>query len=390
MRDRLPEGTVEHVGLAYEARAPFGDGGKVPDGAPAAEWLQRLENARIHPDYGRAFARWQQSFRRPGDRVWRMCLAGRLLVGHGNASGTDVGLTLHRTWGVPLVPGPALKGLVAHYLDAVYGPDDPGPDPWKRPEGEERERARWQGSLGDRGPGDLYRDLLGSPESKSDDEFRLRGLRAGPAAGRVRFFDAVYAPPEEGPWRPFVADVATVHQKPYYDVRGRDMWPNDHADPNPVSFLTVAPGTVLLFALSGPAEWTDLAQRLLTEALEQWGVGGKASSGYGRFVRTDDPPRPPAVPASAAEALGSTRPRHRRGDRIRVERVADPGGRDRARFRADDGVIGQFTGEPPPEVEIGGQIDAWVANVGQTYTLTLRQPDVRARVTRGGSACPPR
>jgi CRISPR-associated protein Cmr6 len=52
-------------------------------------------------------------------------LLSRLLVGHGTQSPTEVGLTTHRTWGVPVVPGTALKGLLSHYVDAVYGPRDP-------------------------------------------------------------------------------------------------------------------------------------------------------------------------------------------------------------------------------------------------------------------------
>jgi len=50
-----------------------------------------------------------------------------------------------------------------------------------------------------------------------------------------------------------------------------------------VSFLTVKPGLKFLIALSGPKEWTDLALELLKKALILWGVGGKTSSGYGRF-----------------------------------------------------------------------------------------------------------
>jgi CRISPR-associated protein Cmr6 len=40
----------------------------------------------------------------------------------------------------------------------------------------------------------------------------------------------------------------------------------------------------MFVALSGPPDWTEFAGRLLRDALEQWGVGGKTSAGYGRLV----------------------------------------------------------------------------------------------------------
>ena len=32
-----------------------------------------------------------------------------------------MGLTVHHTWGVPVIPGASLKGLCAHYTAATYG-----------------------------------------------------------------------------------------------------------------------------------------------------------------------------------------------------------------------------------------------------------------------------
>jgi CRISPR-associated protein Cmr6 len=78
-----------------------------------------------------------------------------------------------------------------------------------------------------------------------------------------------------------------------------------------VAFLTVRPGQRLLFALSGPADWTELAERLLRDALEKWGVGGKTSTGYGRLVapeRSTSPGRPRIA------APGGTLPKP--GDRV--------------------------------------------------------------------------
>lgn len=369
----------DHPALAYDAWAPIGAEGTVPNEVRAT-WLERLSNRPVTSDYARALDRWRSSFHDDGDRTFELELAARLLVGHGNNSATDVGLTLHHTWGVPVIPGTALKGLLAHYVDAVYGPEDPHVPPWERT-GPDRERTRWEGVTWSdnrirRGPGDLYRVLFGAPDADADGEMAARGLNAGAAAGVVSFHDALYVVPDKADGDcPFAKDVLTVHQKTYYDEAGKSF-PNDYDDPNPVAFLSVRPGARFLFALSGPAAWTELAERLLVDALREWGVGGKTSSGYGRFVRPGE--RRPAA-AGGARAGGAaahpTGPRYQRGARIVVVRVEDPSGRGKVKFRADDGFLGHFAGEPPPDVAIDAAVEVWVANVQpEAYTLTLRPP----------------
>ncbi|WP_428941035.1 type III-B CRISPR module RAMP protein Cmr6 [Fontivita pretiosa] len=232
-----------------------------------------------------------------------------MLVGHGNSSATDVGITVHHTWGVPVIPGMALKGLCAHYVDAVYGPSDPDRAPWEQ-EGDECTRTEfqgltWRGARIERGPGAVYRALFGAPDAEEDDALRERGFAAGASAGLVTFHDALYVPKSAPGDKPFVADVLTVHQKGYYDFSG-GSWPNDYDSPNPVAFLTVRPGVCFLLALSGPPDWTELAERLLRDALENWGVGGKTSAGYGRLIEPDRF----AAPAQAATVTpGATLPK---------------------------------------------------------------------------------
>jgi CRISPR-associated protein Cmr6 len=282
-----------------------GDDGKVPD-EQRAMWLSGLEAIAVPRDYSRSFERWKRSFSLPSDRVFELKLAGRLLVGHGNASATDVGLTVHHTWGVPVIPGPALKGLLAHYVDAVYGPTDSERKPWEQ-EGDERTRAdyqgvTWRGRRIERGPGAVYRALFGAPDAQEDDVMRERGFEAGASAGLVTFHDALYVPGSATDDKPFAADVLTVHQKHYYDSSG-GSWPNDYDSPNPVAFLTVRPGARFLLALSGPADWTELAERLLRDALEKWGVGGKTSAGYGRLVAPERSTSSVQVPIAASGGM---------------------------------------------------------------------------------------
>jgi len=292
----------DHVGLAYTTLAPVDQGGKVPDDAKDP-WLQRLAAIAITPDYRAHIDAWIASFARTPARMFTLTLDARLLIGHGNTSGTDVGLTVHHTWGVPIVPGSALKGSVAHHVAAAYGADpsvttpDPARDPWRG--------VGWDETAIARGPGERYRALLGAPDADDD---RLTGA-PGATRGYVAFHDALYLgraspgrdviSPAPESTRPFAADTLTVHQKPYYDDRGQRP-PCDHHDPTPVGFLTVRPGAQFVVVLEGPPDWTALAGQLLGAALAERGVGGKTASGYGRATLKEA--RAPAPPPSAAVA----------------------------------------------------------------------------------------
>ncbi|MBK8175232.1 MAG: type III-B CRISPR module RAMP protein Cmr6 [Rhodospirillales bacterium] len=276
-------GIPDHAGLAYEVWADVsGDTGKVDD-QHLDDWLKGLAGQPVSPDYHQAFDRWQDSFVGSRSRVIEMILASRLLVGHGNGSATDVGLTLHRTWGVPMIPGSALKGLLAQYVETLYGPAVAGLAP-DRPDlsEENKQRARYQGvTWRDRrilfGPGEVYRTLFGSSDADGEN-----GLgRAAAIRGAVVFHDALYVPGSAPDDKPLASDVLTVHQKSYYDSAGQNA-PSDYDDPHPVRFLSVRPKTSFLIALSGPSDWTDFAIELLKRALAEWGVGGKTSLGYGR------------------------------------------------------------------------------------------------------------
>lgn len=284
LRDSIGREVPDHLGLAYDAWAPT----EVADGKVSDDnrrpWLEKLAELAVSPDYARSFERWKASFSGTGDRLAELTLASRLLIGHGNASATDVGLTVHHTWGVPVIPGSALKGLVAHYVDATYRPIDASKKPWEQ-QGDERVRAEYQGVTWnrrriERGPGAVYRALFGAPDAREDATMREHGFETGATAGLVTFHDALYVPGSSTDDRPFAADVLTVHQKGYYDSSGQSA-PNDYDSPNPVAFLTVRPKCRLLLALSGPSEWTELAAQLLADALKNWGVGGKTTAGYG-------------------------------------------------------------------------------------------------------------
>lgn len=298
MRDvlrRLDLEQCSHAGLAYDAWAPVERGdGKVAEKARAG-WLRGVRGIAIDRDYAEAFARWRDGF--ADDGVCRVVeTTSRLLVGHGNPSGSDVGLTVQHTWGVPVIPGSALAGVLAHYVHEELAGGGRAGEP-------EPERARWRGPrYDDRGvvvapPGEHYGCVFGEPE-----------IEPSPGrAGLVTFCDALYVPGSGG-GRPLAEDVLTVHHKEYYGEQGL-VPPTDYDDPNPVSFLGVGKGVRFLLALCGPPEWTAVAMALLIDALAWRGVGGKTSAGYGRLR---------AVEADEAGGTGERAGRAERAERVGV------------------------------------------------------------------------
>jgi len=307
------QGCCSHLGLAYDVWAPVDASGKVPD-AKRQDWLESLSRVTLPIGYAAAYQRWVNALKAENGRADEMETQTRLLIGHGNASATDVGFSVHQTWGVPVIPGSALKGLLAHYVETVYGPDPACPN--------DDERARyvgvtWSSGRIARGPGEVYGALFGAPAADQED-----GDGLGERAGCVVFHDA-WLVPDGVATLPVAPDVLTVHQKEYYDSNGMSL-PNDYGSPVPVSFLTVRPQTRFLVALSGKPEWTEFAMTMLRDALAEWGVGGKTAAGYGRMRVVSSPVRPDKLAnldsrvsdfvewtqSDAAQAL-SARPRER-------------------------------------------------------------------------------
>ena len=191
-------------------------------------------------------------------RLGRATARGRLVIGLGAEAVLENSITLQRTYGVPIIPGSALKGLAASYAHRRLA--EPG---WRKPSKAEAKEE----NEGNR-PVSQHTLLFGTAHS----------------AGYVTFFDAWYVPGSGGPLHP---DVLTVHHRDYYGERGKSqnsregVPPADWDDPIPAPFLS-ASGCYLV-ALVGPEEWVDRAFSLLEWALDDEGIGAKTSSGYGRM-----------------------------------------------------------------------------------------------------------
>lgn len=219
-------------------------------GVQAAHLEGVVRNLQAPPAYPPFFHRRREAIRLlpPKTRMAKATVRARLSLGLGQESVLETSITLHHTFGVPYLPGSALKGLAARAarqkLDAPWDPDEEG------------------------GP---YSIVFGRLED----------------AGFVTFHDALWIP--EGTSLPLDVDVLTVHHADYY---GSGAPPTEWDDPNPVPFLS-AHGSFEI-ALTGPERWVDLAFDLLCDALENDGVGAKEGI-YG-YLTVEGRPVPPPPP----------------------------------------------------------------------------------------------
>jgi CRISPR-associated protein Cmr6 len=188
------------------------------------------------PLYKLAFERWKEMTSEPPAAAAQLRVLGRLIVGLGAENVLETGITLHHTYGVPMIPGSALKGLAAHYCDRELGSDF-------------------------RKGNSYHQTIFGTTED----------------SGHVVFHDAWICPGSKG----LVRDVMTPHHGKYYLTPEANA-PTDFDDPNPVTFLSVT-GKFRLAVSCQNQEWADFTLKLLKAALKDWGIGGKTSSGYGRM-----------------------------------------------------------------------------------------------------------
>ena len=210
--------------------------------------------ARFRPttEYPLIFQRWKENLQSLGAHLQSLKIDGRVVVGLGAEAVLEASITLHRTYGVPYIPGSALKGLAASYAR------------------KELESDEWRKLKADGEVGKLYEAVFGS---------------AG-KCGYITFHDALYIP-SATQVQVLYTDVMTVHHQEYY---GGDEPPADWDDPNPVPFLS-ATGSYLLALSGGPGTDRLLGNtmEILGLALRDYGIGAKASSGYGRGTLSEAP-----------------------------------------------------------------------------------------------------
>jgi len=188
--------------------------------------------------YGHYFNRWVKNLKEIDALTETAKTPGRMVVNLGADSVTEVSIAMHHTYGVPYIPGTALKGLAAHYTNSNMG-------------------AAW---------------VKGTPAYKAI-------FGTGKTAGYVTFHDALFVP-EEGNSQPLKKDTVTGHHQDYN--KGDNVPPADWDSPTIIPFISVH--GKFLIAISGDEKAKPVAMEILRLALLNEGIGAKTSSGYGRMV----------------------------------------------------------------------------------------------------------
>jgi CRISPR-associated protein Cmr6 len=181
----------------------------------------------------------------------------RMVVGLGNVSVNETSMTLHHIYGIPYIPGSAIKGVVrSHIITEEFGKDE-------IKNAEERAlKKQW------------FCDIFGY-ESRQ---------------GKIIFFDAF---PRSNSVK-IKPDVMNPHYSPYYSDSSGRVPPADYHNPKPIFFLTIVDtefefiigikgkdnNRILQGKFSGEY-LLSIAQKWLKEALSKHGIGAKTAVGYG-------------------------------------------------------------------------------------------------------------
>ncbi len=183
----------------------------------------------------------------------------RLIVGLGNESVYETSMTLHHIYGIPYIPGQAIKGVARNLIiNQVFEKNDKKETDLKGAENR---------ALDDEGFGKIF--------GKLDNQ------------GKVIFFDAF--PTGKITLKP---DIMNPHYAPYYS-EGKP--PADYHNPIPIPFLTVE-NTPFEFIIGikekdnqeiklGDSEGKilNVASKWLKNTLQEHGIGAKTAVGYGYF-----------------------------------------------------------------------------------------------------------
>jgi len=250
MRSKLASNGGQHPGLLLQR---YFDGPRAERDKPGERrtLFKAVVDAGQCPGleavYGPAFSRWKLSLPEGTKTSELATVSNRLIIGLGSQNVLETGLTLHHTYGVPIIPGSALKGLAAHYCAQAWGASEP-----KYRKGKDSYHQLMFGNTGD--------------------------------GGVIAFHDA-WLLPESLPTT-FTRDVMTPHH-PNWQKEDSPA-PTDFDSPTPISYLSVRGTFLVAVSWAGPeheqsTKWTGRAMELLVQALSDWGVGGKTSSGYGRL-----------------------------------------------------------------------------------------------------------
>ena len=187
----------------------------------------------------------------------------RLIIGFGASHPQETSMTLHHIYGIPYIPGSAIKGVTRHWALLKFADNN-------RKDNEKFEDAIKRIARALENGNDLnievdkitFKDLIGIFGTQKQQ-------------GKVIFFDAY--PIGEIKLK---IDIMNPHYPKYYS---EGQAPADWQSPVPIKFLTVEDTKFQFYLVSKNEDLLEKSLYLLKEALKYHGIGAKTALGYGIF-----------------------------------------------------------------------------------------------------------
>lgn len=191
----------------------------------------------------------------------------RLVFGLGGANVLETNMFLHHIYGIPYIPGSALKGVAKAWAVEILR-KKLGVENYEEIESLLESDKLDPKDINDRYLQEIntYRVIFGTQQK----------------VGKVNFLDAYPCGKIN-----LKIDIMTPHFKEYYKEMEKEEnlnnWPTDYDEPNPIPFL-VLEGVSFKFILYGEdSYYLNTASTLLKSGLKNLGIGAKTMVGYGYF-----------------------------------------------------------------------------------------------------------
>jgi len=203
-------------------------------------------------------------------------------TGLGNEHPLENGFAFLNPYGLPYLPGSGVKGVLRRAARELASGE------WGDPQGWEAQKIHWLKREGHATIDLSIIDVLFGRETPDGDSDHVRGA--------LSFWDAL----PQIPGDTLAVDIMTPHQSHYYQQKndrksGSSTSPHDSGAPNPISFLTLPPGTGFAFHvvcdqahlerlapdLAHNQRWQTLLTAAFEHAFEWLGFGAKTAVGYG-------------------------------------------------------------------------------------------------------------
>jgi CRISPR-associated protein Cmr6 len=198
-----------------------------------------------------------------------LSISWRLVIGLGASHPQKTSMTLHHIYGIPYIPGSAIKGVTKHWAVLKFAEEVSKSENIKFEKAiDDVSKALENGEKMDLKVEDLefsqLIEIFGTQEKQ----------------GKVIFFDA-YPVGEIN----LKIDIMNPHYPKYYD--GKEP-PADWDSPMPIKFLSLENTTFRFYLATKVRDdfeknLLNKARELLFEALSNFGIGAKTSLGYGLF-----------------------------------------------------------------------------------------------------------